>query len=1121
MSEIINGRYVLNNQIGDGGMGVVYKAFDRLSGQTVALKRVWLEKANSLLETESDQDTEEDHRMVLAKEFKIMAGLRHPNIISVLDYGFDAENQPYYTMTYLAESETILEAGKKLNLEGKIGLIEQLLQGLAYLHRHGILHRDIKPGNVLVSDGVVSLLDFGLSHRTEEEVSLGGSPQYIAPEVLELRSVTLASDLYAVGVLLYQFLVGEHPFGEMDIYFYQRLLGNEPDWADVDPDWRPLLRALFSKVPHERPQSAKEILRFIAEQRGHPISKETEAIRESYLQAATFVGRKAELARFNIALKTARAGEGSAWLLGGESGVGKSRLIDEVQTLAMVDGWQVLRGQAAENGGLPYQLWRDIVPTLVLNTELSPLDLRILKEISPNLERVLNQVIPSISSSNGTFDQERLALTLVDAVRRQSHPTLLLLEDIHWAREGLVPIVQILNLIERLPHVMLIATYRSDEHPDLPNRLPGAKLMLLDRLNDAEVEQLSKAMLGDRANATEIASLLTQETEGNTFFVIEVMRALAEEAGQLDRIGHINLPTGVLTSGMENLLQRRIQKLSFEDQLLLQKAAVAGRQLDLQLLSRFAPNGKTIAWLRRGLDAAVLSVRDDQWFFSHDKLRETIINRLETDRRKGLHRQIAEAIEALYAGDKRYDQLLLEHWHQAGDLDKEIEYLGPVASYLIQAIADLKKANEILARGLELLPEHDPRRVALLNWQTYAYMEQRETEKFYQALDLAHQAQQLAAQVDDPFALATSLHNLGRIIFEFEIEKSAEAVKYVKRSLAYSRDIGYEQKVVDNLILLGEIVYVRGSYEEAIAYHQESLLHAEMIEAYYEIGYSLDQLGQIYIAQGEYEKATPYFSKSLDAFHAGGYKQRFGWTLLSWAHPPMLLGRYEEANDYITRSLAVFQKYGVPRGVGFCLNNLGRLRTLTGDYDAARKFVQESNEIFKMSGHVRGIGYGLLQLGLIECIEGAYEKAEASLLKSLADFSGLEDMPFVAYSLARLGFVYLHSHLDLAVEKFNQALLLAQSLELEPCILEILFGYALLKLHQDAPLEAAKLVGLAQNHPKSNKEIQLWLRIINPILTQQLSPADMETAMERGKMLALDKVVQSLLEDTKQEYPIS
>ena len=107
------------------------------------------------------------NRLALTKEFRLLSSLRHPHIIKVLDYGFDDNLTPYYTMELLENPQTILEAGEGLNFGGKWRLIMQLLQALQYLHRRGVLHRDLKPDNVLVVEGQVKVLDFGLAGARE------------------------------------------------------------------------------------------------------------------------------------------------------------------------------------------------------------------------------------------------------------------------------------------------------------------------------------------------------------------------------------------------------------------------------------------------------------------------------------------------------------------------------------------------------------------------------------------------------------------------------------------------------------------------------------------------------------------------------------------------------------------------------------------------------------------------------------------------------------------------------------------------------------------------------------------------------------------------------------------
>jgi serine/threonine protein kinase len=266
---------------------------------------------------------DESSRLLLANEFQTLASLRHPHIISVLDYGFDTRRRPFFTMDYLANAQTIVEASRGQPTETRIDLLIQTLEALAYLHRRGILHRDLKPANVLVTpaDGRVRLLDFGLSVSREVAQGRVGTIAYMAPEVLHSGQTVEASDLYAVGVIAYQLLTGQPPFAADDI---MGIMARPPDLAPLsgEPALASVVERLLHKDPTERYPSALAASAAFHQALGRPQPPEDRAIRESFLQAARFVGREGELGQLMEALEQALAGRGSAWLVGGESGVG-------------------------------------------------------------------------------------------------------------------------------------------------------------------------------------------------------------------------------------------------------------------------------------------------------------------------------------------------------------------------------------------------------------------------------------------------------------------------------------------------------------------------------------------------------------------------------------------------------------------------------------------------------------------------------------------------------------------------------------------------------------------------------------------------------------------------------
>ena len=149
----VNGRYLIHEKIGEGGMGVVYRATDRLAEHILAFKQVIVPTWHYQVDNETEGEIAETLRLALAHEFETLASLRHPNIISVLDYGFDEERRPFFTMDYMLGAKTILEAGAGMDEVGKVQLIQQMLQALAYLHRRGLAHGTLTTRRLLVSAG--------------------------------------------------------------------------------------------------------------------------------------------------------------------------------------------------------------------------------------------------------------------------------------------------------------------------------------------------------------------------------------------------------------------------------------------------------------------------------------------------------------------------------------------------------------------------------------------------------------------------------------------------------------------------------------------------------------------------------------------------------------------------------------------------------------------------------------------------------------------------------------------------------------------------------------------------------------------------------------------------------
>lgn len=701
-------RYDLDSQIGHGGMGTVYRAWDSLEEEWVALKKVRYEP-RTIVTSGTDESTES--RIAIAREFQTLARLFHPNIITVLDYGFDSTNTPFFTMELLENAETFIQAANNLDLHGKIDLLIQVLQALSYLHRRTIIHRDLKPANVLVSNGRVKVMDFGLSVETFSESAkyhtdtLAGTAAYFSPEVLTEQLFSRESDFWAVGVMIYELMAQKHPFETKTIGAQiLSIMTHTPDFSDEL--LRPLtaiVQRLLSKEPDQRYATADEIIRAVCDATAYPYPQETIAIRESFLGSAKFVGREDIFKQLTTAFKAAKHGRGSAWLIGGESGVGKSRVLDEMRVRSLVDGAYVLQGEARTERGAPYQMWHGILRRLCLLTELSPLDASILKSLVPDIGSLLNQDVPDAPEVDPQSAQQRLMVTIENIFRNQYAPIVLLLEDLQWADDSLEVLKRLNRIVSDRP-LLVIGTFRNDELRNLPEILPDMSYLELERLENVAIGDLVESILGESGRKPEMIDFLHRETEGNVFFILEVMRYLSEEVNHLTEIVDVTLPQSAFSGGMRTVVQRRLEQIPQQSRSLLELAAIAGRALDLKLLAAISEQDNLEEWLKSV--SSVLDLRDNQYLFTHDKLREGLLDALTADQNRSMHHQIATAMERIYPDNKAYYALLAFHWDKADDLSKAAHYSIQAGSQALTAGA-YREATTILNRAMELVNQLD------------------------------------------------------------------------------------------------------------------------------------------------------------------------------------------------------------------------------------------------------------------------------------------------------------------------------------------------------------------------------------------------------------------------------
>ena len=269
IGQIIKDRYEIEEILGEGGMAFVYKAKDRQLQRTVAIKTL---KPNYV----SQEKFVERFR----REAQTAANLNHPNIVQIFDWGI--EDEPYFVMEYIEGNTltSIISSNRTVGLNDILYIGSQVASGLKEAHKHGLVHRDIKPGNIMITpSGKVKVTDFGIVSLQNEESDITktgavlGTASYISPEQAQGKPVSFESDLYSLGTVLYELITGKPPFsGDSPIATATKHLTDKPEKLstyrkDIPKGLENAVLKLLEKRPHDRFKSAEDLRALLLQQR--------------------------------------------------------------------------------------------------------------------------------------------------------------------------------------------------------------------------------------------------------------------------------------------------------------------------------------------------------------------------------------------------------------------------------------------------------------------------------------------------------------------------------------------------------------------------------------------------------------------------------------------------------------------------------------------------------------------------------------------------------------------------------------------------------------------------------------------------------------------------------------
>ena len=991
------GPYEILSELGSGGMGTVFLAelteadAGLETGQRVALKVIH----PHLLETKGFFKR-------FMREARIGQQVRHENVVRTYDCDATLQEgvqQNYLVMEYVA-GQTLRELLQELGrlpeeLCRHVG--REIAKGLAAIHEAGVVHRDMKPENVLITDEhVVKVMDLGVARLQDEAIRLSqagtfvGSLEYAAPE--QFRGADDAADgradLFALGSVLYELGTGQHPFRDEDARKVLRnILDEQPRKpGEVNPQLSPFFEEVVStllvKEPDERFASAAALVEVLetgeagtwweAQAKALRIQTKQPLRRIRIPRETALYGRDNSLARMHALFEEAKAGNGQALLIEGEAGIGKTRLVDEFvgqlrqagEDVNFLFGSYPPGGAATASGAFSSAYRKQFGP------EGSAAWLTQTPILVPAFDALLRgEPAPKDVEA---LTKDSIGTVFVHATRglAAERPTIVLIDDLHFAPEDARSLFMTLALAAPGHRVLLLGTMRPgvDEHwvADL-TRLEQASHLELNRLGPKDLINLLKDAFRSERLAEQLGVQVAVKSDGNPFFAFEIIRGLRE--GQFITQGadgswistqviqNIQIPSSVM-----DLIQARLGDLGDEEKDLLDVAACCGFEFDPLVVAEAMGLGRIPALKRLArieLRHRLVRSAGEHFLFDHHQVQESLYAALPPPLAREYHSAIATAIEALSgAGDVEPEALdgtlcveLCEHYLLGSAGDSAVRYLTAALSYLERNYLN-DRMIALAKRALETpdLLKGDARARLLLRLNNpLALLARRDDQEA-----LLEEALALAEAGEDA-VLQARVRNARGYLLGLTGRRESARVDF-EAAIELARRAGDRKEEASATMGVAGVMENAGNYEEAINQLKRGLEIAREIEDTHTEIRGRSGLGMTYFRLGRYEAARRELERSIELSRALGVRATEGVATSNLTGVLTALGRRAEARAQIEHSLAIAREVGNRHSEAISEESLASAFLLEGRSAEALTRHEQSLAMFREIGDRRAEG---------------------------------------------------------------------------------------------------------------------------------------------------------------------
>lgn len=859
--SILGRRYTHVRRLGEGGQGVVHLVEDRYLGGRLLVIKILHPKA------------EADWRTAFRHEFEALAGLKHPRLSEVHDFGTTPGGRIFFTRDYLA-GDDLLNATRGMGVTDVIALFVEICRSLKPLHSRGLVHGDLKPGNIIcAADGIARLIDFSFVRGGGEDAKRRGTVPYMAPEVIEKKRADARADLYSLGATMFEILAGAPPFEGSVTEIVKGHLGEprpvpEPRRLIVLPEEREAVRLLqsivvrlLSRIPQDRFPNIFELAAALTAASPTPVSEDP---LPDFPVVSESLGRDRELSALQQAVSARLLPSDLSPLvvLEGQLGTGKSALIRNTKWWAQLKGIPVI--ETGGSGGL----LRPVVDMIEQATFHLAAD--------EETRRRAEQLLITLSEPRRTFAHlDVLTKSVGELLIKVAglKGLLLLFDGLEQASpETLTVLRGVIAAAERDDPIVVVAT--SETPFAWRDHLGTGESVTMPLLSFEQVASMAECFLGSAEK--EVVDRILAHTGGNPLFVTTLLSDLSaspEGAARMERLGP--------PKQLEAYWKDRILTLSESERMLMEAAAVLGRPATAAELAKVA--GKTASELERDISALTLGSwlrrSSNECSITTLPLGREIIGAADPARLVPMHAramsmetdEARQLFHAAKCGDKtrvvERGAAVAASLRRLGALNAASELLSVMREAIQGDKADIDLALELgrvcLAEGnfedaercLKPLLENpitDVRREAcILLGRLYIAEE---------SLDMAAECLQAALQLEN------SASDNARILFQlaniaFKQQDMAACIAFSDNGLT---DAPRGERVrADLLGMLAKAAIREGRKEDALIFAEEAEADARLAGDMRAVALAIDILAWVNQRSGNLEKATEALERAV------------------------------------------------------------------------------------------------------------------------------------------------------------------------------------------------------------------------------------------------------------------